>query len=330
MAEPKPSAPSRPPTAAPRSGVVHVTVRHTERFTVVGNHLAQHGELSLTAIGLAVHIQSLPQGARVDIRTLAARFPEGETRIAAALRELEAHGYLERTRVRLPDGRVVTRTVSYNHPTARASTPRPAPEPAPARPAAPTPLPTPTPAPVPPPPPPPLPSPEPSPLPEPRTTGNPVRERAATALLVELRRDGSPPPALRARRTTPRARRGGLAGTRRRTRRRPPHPHRRPARRAPAPARRPTRPPPHRTPAPTAPGPLTGRAPTPTPRPAAQLRRLRPRLPRPLPRSLPRLPRGRHRRPTIPGRVTATDRRPGTPRTTVRGEAAIRPFFLVA
>ncbi|GAA2409816.1 helix-turn-helix domain-containing protein [Streptomyces glaucosporus] len=194
MAEPQLSAPSRTPSGVPRSGVVHVTVRHTERFTVVGNHLAQHGELSLTAIGLAVHIQSLPQGARVDIRTLAARFPEGETRIAAALRELEAHGYLERTRTRLPGGRIVTRTVSYNNPAARAGIPRssvcltrPAPVPVrvpvasavPDRPAEPAPAPAvPAPPPVPP-----------SPLPEPRTTGNPVRERAATAILVELRRD---------------------------------------------------------------------------------------------------------------------------------------------
>jgi hypothetical protein len=53
------SAPSRA-----SSGVVHDNSRHTSRFTVVGNHLTQHRELSLTAIGLAAHIQSLPAGAR--------------------------------------------------------------------------------------------------------------------------------------------------------------------------------------------------------------------------------------------------------------------------
>ncbi|MFS8201427.1 helix-turn-helix domain-containing protein, partial [Streptomyces sp. CWNU-52B] len=122
--------PSAPPCAQPRiprpdshphphphpRGITHVNVRHTTRFTVIGNHLAQHAQLSALAIGLGVHIQSLPTGARVDIKTLAARFPEGETRIAAALRELEAHGYLSRTRERLPSGRVVTHTVSYNQP----------------------------------------------------------------------------------------------------------------------------------------------------------------------------------------------------------------------
>ncbi|AVH56698.1 MULTISPECIES: helix-turn-helix domain-containing protein [Streptomyces] len=97
-------------------GVIHDNTRHTTRFTVIGNHLAQHPELSGLAIGLGVHIQSLPSGARVDIKTLTARFPEGATRIAAALRELEAHGYLRRERTRVPGGRIVTRTISCNQP----------------------------------------------------------------------------------------------------------------------------------------------------------------------------------------------------------------------
>lgn len=87
-----PSAPSRAQSRSTgknhphAGGLVHDNARHTTRFTVIGNHLAQHPELSGLAIGLAVYIQSLPAGARVDIKTLAARFPEGMTRIAAALR----------------------------------------------------------------------------------------------------------------------------------------------------------------------------------------------------------------------------------------------------
>ncbi|WP_137988328.1 helix-turn-helix domain-containing protein [Streptomyces vilmorinianum] len=119
-------------------GVIHDNSRHTTRFTVIGNHLAQHAELSLLAIGLAVHIQSLPSGASVDIRTLADRFPEGKTRIAAALRELETHGYLRRTCERTSSGRIVTRTVSCNQPgrTGDATETKPA---RPARPAKPRP-----------------------------------------------------------------------------------------------------------------------------------------------------------------------------------------------
>lgn len=117
-------------TAARPSGLAHENTRHTTRFTVIGNHLAQHPELSGLAIGLAVHIQSLPAGARVDIKTLAARFPEGATRIAAALRELEAHGYLRRERERTPAGRIITHTTSCNQPHA---TPRHTHAPAPAQ-----------------------------------------------------------------------------------------------------------------------------------------------------------------------------------------------------
>ncbi|NNN36417.1 helix-turn-helix domain-containing protein [Streptomyces sp. S3(2020)] len=116
MTDKHPSAPVPAKTRQSHSGVIHVNEPHTENFTVVGNHLAQHSELSLLAIGLAVHIQSLPAGASAGIKALAGRFPEGEIRIAAALRELEEHGYLTRARERLHSGRVITRTTSYNRP----------------------------------------------------------------------------------------------------------------------------------------------------------------------------------------------------------------------
>ncbi|MFD3820997.1 hypothetical protein [Streptomyces sp. NPDC058625] len=131
-------APVRP--APHPAGVIHENTRHTTRFTVIGNHLTQHGELSLLAIGLACHLQSLTTGAPSDIKTLTARFPEGSTRIAAALRELEAHGYLRRERHRTATGRIVTRTVSCNQPGARRPAHRePAPAPAPDRTPAPAP-----------------------------------------------------------------------------------------------------------------------------------------------------------------------------------------------
>ncbi|MGW5066402.1 hypothetical protein ACWEQJ_09825 [Streptomyces cyaneofuscatus] len=106
------------PGPLPVRGVIHIVIPHTDRFTVVGNHLAQHAGLSTTAVGLAVRIQSLPQGTEIGIKALAARLSEGEKLIAAALRELEAHGYLRRARTRLPNGRILTRTVFCNQPTA--------------------------------------------------------------------------------------------------------------------------------------------------------------------------------------------------------------------
>lgn len=129
MAEKKPIPAPRPnhgvrPTTT-RSGVTHVRTYQSGQYVVVGNHLAQHRELSLTAIGLGTHILSLPEGAPVDIRSLAERFPEGRERIAFALRELEAHGYLERVRERTEAGRLVSRTYAHHTPERAAATPRP-------------------------------------------------------------------------------------------------------------------------------------------------------------------------------------------------------------
>ncbi|MBT2397617.1 helix-turn-helix domain-containing protein [Streptomyces sp. ISL-100] len=181
--------------AATRSGVVHANTRHTSRYTVVGNHLSQHRELTLVAIGLAVHIQSLPAGARIGIKFLAARFPESEARIASALRELEACGYLKRSRERLPNGRIVTRTVSCNQPGARPAAAAPS---RPRRPKAARPAPVGVPVeqqPAPPPEPAPAPASAAAaprrvtpPLPEPLTE-DPVRDRVAVDLLARLRQD---------------------------------------------------------------------------------------------------------------------------------------------
>ncbi|MFI2379366.1 helix-turn-helix domain-containing protein [Streptomyces sp. NPDC018964] len=129
------SAPAGNPTRSRHhtGGVIHDNTRHTERFVVIGNHLTQHPELSLVAIGLACHIQSLPTGTPVDIKSLAARFKEGTKRIADALRELETHGYLRRERVRTPTGHIITRTTSCNQPHHRRE-PAPTDRPSPARP----------------------------------------------------------------------------------------------------------------------------------------------------------------------------------------------------
>ncbi|WP_217245701.1 helix-turn-helix domain-containing protein [Streptomyces sp. AC602_WCS936] len=120
MAEQKTNAAARPSQGVRRStthsGVIHVRTHQSGQYVVIGNHLAQHRQLSLTAIGLATHILSLPESALVDIRTLAERFPEGRERIASGLRELEEHGYLERVRERSETGRLVTRTYAHHTP----------------------------------------------------------------------------------------------------------------------------------------------------------------------------------------------------------------------
>lgn len=110
-------ASTHPNSPAYGCGLVHRNVRLTTRYVIVSNDLAQHPNLTVAAIGLGLVIQSLPAGASVGIKALAARTKGlSEMKIAAALRELEAAGFLSRTRERLPDGRFVPRTISYNRP----------------------------------------------------------------------------------------------------------------------------------------------------------------------------------------------------------------------
>ncbi|GAA0486586.1 hypothetical protein [Streptomyces olivaceiscleroticus] len=117
---------------APRSGsggVTHIRTRQTSHFTVLANRLAQRAGSAVT-VGVAAYLLSLPDGAPVTIAALCAHFREGKIAIAAALRELEAEGWLERRVERGPRGRITTRTLVYDLPGAPAGA-RPAPAPAP-------------------------------------------------------------------------------------------------------------------------------------------------------------------------------------------------------
>ncbi|MGW6975960.1 helix-turn-helix domain-containing protein [Streptomyces sp. NPDC054952] len=136
-------------------GVQHRNVRLTRRFTIVSNDLVQHPELSMNARGLGAYIQSLPAGTPIGIKDLLSELPLGQVCIASALRELEDHGFLGRSKEHLPNGRLITRTVSHNHPSAAELAPA-----APQTPPAPRPAPPPQPAPE------PAPAPEPDPAPE--------------------------------------------------------------------------------------------------------------------------------------------------------------------
>ncbi|WP_405586571.1 hypothetical protein [Streptomyces sp. NBC_01190] len=160
------------PEGAPRAGVIHVRHRHPDRFVVIGNHLSQHLELSALAIGLAVHILSLPDGDPVTVKGLANRFPEGEITVRRAMNELVATGYLERRRVPLGGGRFATRTFAYDHPSHRAQDA--------AQPPAPDPEPPSEPPPPPPPPPPPAGAVPPKPLPTGTVTPKPAPTGTAT------------------------------------------------------------------------------------------------------------------------------------------------------
>ncbi|MBT3152260.1 hypothetical protein HTV45_15435 [Streptomyces sp. CHD11] len=138
MADSQFNARLRADAGAPASGVIHVRTRLTADFTVISNALAQRRGSAVT-IGVAVYIASLPDGAPVSITALCAHFTEGEILISRALRELEAAGYLERRRVRLPTGRIRTRTYFYGVPGGRVPRPEPDPDPDPEGPSGPPP-----------------------------------------------------------------------------------------------------------------------------------------------------------------------------------------------
>ncbi|MER7477609.1 hypothetical protein ABTX60_08105 [Streptomyces sp. NPDC126510] len=105
----------RADAGVPTSGVIHVRTRLTADFTVISNALAQRRGSAVT-IGVAAYIASLPDGSSVTITALCEHFSEGEILISRALRELEAAGYLERRRERMPTGQVRTRTYFYDVP----------------------------------------------------------------------------------------------------------------------------------------------------------------------------------------------------------------------
>ncbi|MFB7291596.1 hypothetical protein [Actinacidiphila glaucinigra] len=129
MADTQSSAPSRARAGTPAAGVVHVRRRLTANFTILSNRLAQRPGSAVT-VGVGAYLLSVPDGVPVSIDALRAHFTESRERLARALNELEAEGFLERVVVREENGRIRTRT--YVHDVPRADTP-PAPDgPAPA------------------------------------------------------------------------------------------------------------------------------------------------------------------------------------------------------
>ena len=97
--------------------------RKQRHFVIVDNSLAQNNNLSLGARGLAIYILSLPPGAKVDIKSLAERVPEGRQAIARFMNELESARYLVRTTIRVERGRFQTTCTLHEEPQAESEIP---------------------------------------------------------------------------------------------------------------------------------------------------------------------------------------------------------------
>ena len=95
-------------------------IERTRDYTVMSNHHLRNTNLSLKAKGLLSMMLSLPEDWNYTTRGLAKICKEGVDAIGAALRELEAAGYIVRHKLRDRQGRISdTEYVIYEQPQLR-------------------------------------------------------------------------------------------------------------------------------------------------------------------------------------------------------------------
>ena len=95
-------------------------IERTRDYTVMNNHHLRNANLSLKAKGLLSMMLSLPEDWNYTTRGLAKICKEGVDAIGAALRELEAAGYIVRHKLRDRQGRISdTEYVIYEQPQLR-------------------------------------------------------------------------------------------------------------------------------------------------------------------------------------------------------------------
>ena len=95
-------------------------IERTRDYTVMSNHHLRNVNLSLKAKGLLSMMLSLPEDWNYTTRGLAKICKEGVDAIGAALRELEAAGYIVRHKLRDSQGRISdTEYVIYEQPQLR-------------------------------------------------------------------------------------------------------------------------------------------------------------------------------------------------------------------
>ena len=95
-------------------------IERTRDYTVMSNHHLRNANLSLKAKGLLSMMLSLPEDWNYTTRGLAKICKEGVDAIGAALRELEAAGYIVRHKLRDRQGRISdTEYVVYEQPQLR-------------------------------------------------------------------------------------------------------------------------------------------------------------------------------------------------------------------
>ncbi len=89
-------------------------VEKTSDYTVMANHHLRNTALSLKAKGLLSLMLSLPEDWDYTTKGLARICKNGIDSICATVKELEAHGYVERRRVRNEKGQMTTVEYTLN------------------------------------------------------------------------------------------------------------------------------------------------------------------------------------------------------------------------
>lgn len=89
------------------SQLLIVRRRHAGNFTQIPNSLIRNEHLSLKALGVIVHLLSLPPGYRISLEGLCAVRKEGETAMRTAIQQLESLNYMRIVRDRSASGQFI-------------------------------------------------------------------------------------------------------------------------------------------------------------------------------------------------------------------------------
>lgn len=93
-----------------------VRTKRSTNFTIISNTGMEDPRLSFKAKGILAYLLSKPDDWQVRDRQLATVGPDGRSAVQAALRELEAYGYIHRIRERNEQGQWVYTSYVYDEP----------------------------------------------------------------------------------------------------------------------------------------------------------------------------------------------------------------------
>lgn len=98
-----------------------IRVHRRTRYTTVDRRAVNDERLSFRARGILAWLLDKPDDWRFDSESIARQGIEGRDAVRAALRELREAGYMIQRKVRGGDGRIVTETLVFEHPTEAAA-----------------------------------------------------------------------------------------------------------------------------------------------------------------------------------------------------------------